>query len=143
MLGYGTWALVYWYQTETAGMGDMRPYILVQLIPMVLIPTLLLLYKPRYTHGGMLLAMAGWYALAKVFEGLDTAVYHWTGLVSGHAIKHVLAAMAAGQVVWMLERRVACDGKETVYLSAIPGMKESIREGMAEPVEQCGKGLGW
>ncbi|MFV1996102.1 MAG: type II toxin-antitoxin system Phd/YefM family antitoxin [Verrucomicrobiales bacterium] len=29
--------------------------------------------------------------------------------------------------------------QETLYLLRIPGMRESIIEGMAEPVESCGK----
>lgn len=33
--------------------------------------------------------------------------------------------------------------QETLYLLGVPGMRESIREGMAEPVEQCGKELDW
>lgn len=27
--------------------------------------------------------------------------------------------------------------QETLYLVSIPGMRESIREGMAEPIEEC------
>jgi hypothetical protein len=27
--------------------------------------------------------------------------------------------------------------QETLYLTSIPGMKESILEGMAEPIEKC------
>ena len=33
--------------------------------------------------------------------------------------------------------------QETMYLLSIPGMRESIREGMAEPVGDCAKGLDW
>ncbi len=32
---------------------------------------------------------------------------------------------------------------ETLYLLSIPGMRESIKEGMAEPVEACEKDLDW
>jgi antitoxin YefM len=32
---------------------------------------------------------------------------------------------------------------ETLHLLSVPGMRESIREGMATPVDQCGKALGW
>ncbi len=105
MVLYGIGALIYWYLTETAGVGDMRPYILVQLIPILLIPFLMALYTPKYTHGWMLLLVALWYLLSKIFEGLDTVVYEWTGLISGHGIKHLLAAMACAQVIWMLKRR--------------------------------------
>jgi len=33
--------------------------------------------------------------------------------------------------------------QETLYLLGVPGMRESIREGMAEPVEECSKELDW
>lgn len=33
--------------------------------------------------------------------------------------------------------------QETLYLSSIPGMRDSIREGLATPVEECAKELDW
>ena len=33
--------------------------------------------------------------------------------------------------------------QETLYLLAIPGMRESIREGLATPVEECSRELEW
>ena len=33
--------------------------------------------------------------------------------------------------------------QETLYLLSIPGMRESIREGMDEPVEECAENLDW
>jgi len=33
--------------------------------------------------------------------------------------------------------------QETVYLLSIPGMRESIRKGIATPVEECNKELNW
>ena len=33
--------------------------------------------------------------------------------------------------------------QETLYLLSIPGMRESIREGMETPIEQCCKELTW
>ncbi|HMA67644.1 MAG TPA: type II toxin-antitoxin system Phd/YefM family antitoxin [Desulfosalsimonadaceae bacterium] len=33
--------------------------------------------------------------------------------------------------------------QETVYLLAIPGMRESIRDGLATPVEECSQDLDW
>jgi antitoxin YefM len=32
---------------------------------------------------------------------------------------------------------------ETLYLLSIPGMRESIREGLAMPVEECTEEPGW
>ncbi|NOZ20227.1 MAG: type II toxin-antitoxin system Phd/YefM family antitoxin [Planctomycetes bacterium] len=33
--------------------------------------------------------------------------------------------------------------QETLYLLSIPGMRESIREGMETPVEACAEEPGW
>ncbi|KZY34954.1 antitoxin [Oleiphilus sp. HI0081] len=33
--------------------------------------------------------------------------------------------------------------QETLYLLTVPGMRESIKEGMAEPIEDCSKELDW
>jgi len=33
--------------------------------------------------------------------------------------------------------------QETLHLLSIPGMRESIREGMATPVDECEKALDW
>jgi prevent-host-death family protein len=33
--------------------------------------------------------------------------------------------------------------QETLYLVSIPGMRDSIRDGMATPISQCKKELNW
>ena len=33
--------------------------------------------------------------------------------------------------------------QETLYLLSIPGMRESIREGMATPIDNCDRHLDW
>jgi len=33
--------------------------------------------------------------------------------------------------------------QETVYLLSVPGMRESIREGLSASVDECGKELDW
>jgi len=33
--------------------------------------------------------------------------------------------------------------QETLYLLSVPGMRESIREGMNTPVEECDEELEW
>lgn len=33
--------------------------------------------------------------------------------------------------------------RETVYLLSIPGMRESIREGLEVPLEECSEELDW
>lgn len=33
--------------------------------------------------------------------------------------------------------------QETLYLSSIPGMRESIRQGLKTPIEECEEELDW
>lgn len=33
--------------------------------------------------------------------------------------------------------------QETLYLSSIPGMRESIKEGLQTPIENCSETLDW
>lgn len=33
--------------------------------------------------------------------------------------------------------------QETLYLLSIPGMRESIRDGLAAPLEECSEDAGW
>ena len=54
----------------------------------------------------LLLWAAGWYGLAKVFETFDLAIYRLLGgTLSGHTIKHLLAAGAVFAIVRQLRLR--------------------------------------
>lgn len=102
---YSVLAVFYWYWTQSLGVGDMRAYILVQMLPLLLLPFILWLFEAKYTHGWMLLAVALWYLCAKFCEGFDNEIYNWTGFISGHVLKHLFAGLACAQVAWMLEKR--------------------------------------
>lgn len=106
LLVAGVGSVVYWYWSETRGMGDLRPYGLMQIAPMLLIPLLLRLYPPRYSGGRDILVVIGLYLLALLSDLSDRPVFALTGgLVSGHTLKHAIAALAAVWVVRTLRRR--------------------------------------
>ena len=46
----------------------------------------------------------GCYGLAKIAEWLDGEIFGLTGFVSGHSLKHVLAALGVWGLVLMLGR---------------------------------------
>jgi hypothetical protein len=103
-LGIGT--VLYWRWTESRGAGDLRPYALVQLVPIVLIPLLMLRSPPRYTRQGAIALVLALYVLAKGAELLDGAIYIATGaFIGGHAVKHLMAGAASLAIVWMLAKR--------------------------------------
>jgi hypothetical protein len=90
----GLASVLYWRASD-----DLRPYALVQFLPVLLIPLLLLLY-PRRGSGGLWLALA-LYVLAKGLEQYDADVYAaLAGTISGHSLKHVAAAAGMG-ALWL------------------------------------------
>jgi hypothetical protein len=92
LLLVGLFSVVYWHLTEQRGAGDLRPYALVQFLPMVLMPLILLLFRSPYDTNKWLWLAMGAYGLAKVLEYADVPIYEALGM-SGHALKHVAAAL--------------------------------------------------
>jgi hypothetical protein len=83
----GLVSVLYWRASD-----DLRPYALVQFLPVLLIPLVLLVY-PKRGSGPVWLAL-GCYVLAKLLEAFDPQVYVALGrAISGHSLKHVAAAM--------------------------------------------------
>jgi hypothetical protein len=99
-------SVAWWYGTELLGWGDLRPYLLLQVLPILLIPVWQAMSgvsgRERWWFGAALLL----YVLAKVAELNDHALLAALGWVSGHTLKHVLATLAAGVLVAALARRV-------------------------------------
>ena len=89
----GACSVIYWEITELNGAGDLRLYVLVQFLPILVIPILLLFFKATYTNvkGYWLLLLA--YVLAKFLEHFDSQIYDTFIFISGHSIKHVVAAL--------------------------------------------------
>jgi hypothetical protein len=101
----GMGSVAYWAWSEAAGRGDLRPYALAQYLPLLLVPLVLGLFGARYTRAAGYLWAVGWYALAKLGEELDGRIFALGGLVSGHTLKHLLAAVALYGLLRMLELR--------------------------------------
>lgn len=101
----GLGSVAYWAWSESIGRGDLRPYGLMQLMPFVFVPLLLRLYPPRYTNDRAIFAVLGLYLGALICDFLDKPVAAATGFVSGHTLKHLLAAGAAFLIVLSLRRR--------------------------------------
>lgn len=97
----GLLSVLYWAFTESQGRGDLRPYLLVQFLPMVIIPLLLIFFTKQFSRpkGYWLLFAA--YVLAKICELYDQELYTLLP-VSGHTLKHILAAGGTAGIIWMI-----------------------------------------
>jgi hypothetical protein len=88
-------SVAWWHAGQTQAVGDLRPYLFLQLLPMLLIPLWQALARaPRADRAAFGLALA-LYALAKAAEVYDHQIFGWSGGFTGHNLKHLLAAGAA------------------------------------------------
>jgi antitoxin YefM len=72
-------------------------------------------------------------ARSKLYRLMDeTAASHQPILITGKRTNAVLVSEEDWRAI-----------QETVYLLSISGMRESIREGLNTPIEECEKDLDW
>lgn len=108
LVAAGLTSVAWWLWSETQGRGDLRPYLFMQAAPMLLIPLLLWRTPPRYSRAGDILAVIGLYALALLLDYSDRTVFSASGgMVSGHTLKHAVAALAVYGVTRHLRLRRA------------------------------------
>lgn len=97
----GIASVLYWHWTD-----DLRPYVWVQFMPLLTIPAAMILFRNGCSHQWLLLVALVCYVLAKVAELNDLAIFSGTHeFVSGHSIKHLLAAAGSYSILLMLQRR--------------------------------------
>ena len=99
-LATGLFSLLLWRWT-----GDLRLYFWVQFFPGLAVVLLFLLYPPKLTGTYCWIAAGALYALAKVFEFTDEAIYSANGLFSGHTLKHLAAAAACFAILRYFQTR--------------------------------------
>ncbi|HWP94985.1 MAG TPA: alkaline phytoceramidase [Gammaproteobacteria bacterium] len=105
LVALGVASVLFWAYTESVGRGDLRPYAFVQFYLLLAIPLLLVAFKGRYTHGGEWWLMITLYLAAKLAEAFDAEIFALVKVLSGHSLKHLLAAAAAFACLHMLVRR--------------------------------------
>ncbi len=99
----GVLSVLYWSYTD-----DLRPYFSVQAAALVGVAATLLLHRARYSHRRLLWGALLTYGLAVASEQLDDRIYALSlHALSGHSLKHLLAALALYWVYLMLRRREA------------------------------------
>ena len=78
---------------------NLRFYGVVQFLPMLLMPVILLLSKGGSLNTALLWMSLGAYGAAKLAEHFDLPILEVTGVVSGHTLKHLAAGAACGALV--------------------------------------------
>jgi hypothetical protein len=94
-------SVVYWQRYD-----DLRLYGLAQFLPMLLIPLMLVLFDGQRPTAPLIAGVVI-YALGKVAELGDGLIFSLGAVVSGHTVKHLLAAAAAVLIVrWVVPVRL-------------------------------------
>ena len=106
----GAASVVYWDLGEARGVGDLRPYAAVQFGSLLLVLALLVFFPSRLPGDAFLWSAAISYGLAKLFEVADRPVYELGGIVSGHTLKHLFAALSVLFVLLLLYSRSRSQG---------------------------------
>jgi len=104
LVAAGFISVLSWSIGEAAGTGDLRAYLLVQFYPLLAAPLVLWGFRDAVRVRSRFIAWAvGIYALAKIAELYDAEIFAALGgAVSGHTIKHLLAAFCPVAVIAMM-----------------------------------------
>lgn len=106
----GAGSVFYWAWSEAQGAGDLRPYALVQFLPMLLIPIILLAYPSNFGSVRFYWGMLAAYVVSKLLEQVDVEVFESLRVISGHSLKHVAAAIAPLIFLYGIAKRQPRDG---------------------------------
>lgn len=111
LLAAGTWSVIYWFQTEQSGSGDLRPYVVVQFLPFILVPAILLLMKNGTPPGTYIWALLLFFLLSKAAEYFDVYLFEQLKDISGHSIKHFLASLGVFFFYLHFNKRLNAQGE--------------------------------
>jgi hypothetical protein len=107
LLVCGGASVEYWRFTERRGRGDLRPYLLVQFLPLALAAATIFVSPSPMREAWGMGALLLFYAGAKVLEMGDEVVFRVSGSnVSGHTLKHLAAAVGVGCFVLRIATRL-------------------------------------
>lgn len=101
---FGAASVGFWSLT-----GDLRPYLLIQLAPLVLIPALHWQLRASMARRIAFVVAIALYVIAKMFELADATAMSALQAISGHTLKHLLATAAAAVLVWQFTWPVTGD----------------------------------
>lgn len=104
-LAIGMLSVIFWWITEVKGQGDLRFYVMVQFLPFAIIPVIVILFQSALTRIELVWAVLAAYAVGKAFELFDGQI-HRTLNVSGHTLKHLMAAAGVYFMALAVQKRI-------------------------------------
>jgi hypothetical protein len=112
LVAIGVGSVAQWAWSESRGAGDLRWYFLFQALTFIVATGLALMFPgPGEPKRELALAL-GANVAAKLFELLDQPIFAMGGIVSGHTLKHLAAALGfIPLVVWLSRPLVATDSQ--------------------------------
>ncbi|MBP8214030.1 MAG: hypothetical protein KAX66_01100 [Propionivibrio sp.] len=106
LAAFAIFSVAWWYGTDLVAVGDLRPYLLLQAAPIILVPLWQWVYDSERADRvafGMALLL---YVAAKFAELYDHEIGAVFGTLTGHTLKHLLATGAAALIAARLLVRV-------------------------------------
>lgn len=98
-------SVAWWRISDEHGYGDLRLYLLLQGLPLILIPMWQSIYRaPAMDRLAFGLALS-LYIVAKVAEVMDHQLFATFGVISGHTLKHLIAGGGAAVLLSRLVQR--------------------------------------
>ena len=99
-------SVFYWNYTQILGRGDLRVYYSVQFGTILTTLVTVLVYDKSFFPKTACVYLFVFYVLAKVAELWDQQIFKVTfGLISGHALKHLLAGLGCYLFLYCLRKR--------------------------------------
>jgi hypothetical protein len=105
LLGLGITSVGYWYLTEAAHHGDLRFYLFVEFFSPIVIAAIVGLFPVNQPNSQDLFIAFLLFVAAKLLELLDRETYSALRMISGHSLKHIIAAVSCVYILRMLKRR--------------------------------------
>lgn len=99
LVGAAVISVLWWQWTDRRGADDLRPYLFLQALPLVLIPLWQAIHDAPRPQRIAFAVAALLYIAAKLAELNDREIYQALGWISGHSLKHLLATAAAATII--------------------------------------------
>ncbi len=108
-----------------SGKVDVRPLLMLHILPVLLIPAGALSLQGSHTRRSDWLLMLGTYLASRMADAFDVQLLHATGWVNGHALMHVGLTVTIGWLAWRAYADARTDTSERAATPADDGFSHA------------------